>query len=160
MFSFFKKKYEDVSFPKLHVCFKHANGKLPTRGHKFDAGLDLYLSGALTIKPRQGRTFPIGISVCIPMGFVGLILPRSSVSLKGVHVCTGVIDAGYVGEISISVNNMTNNIIRFEAGDRIAQLVLLPIALFDLCATTQDKLDKQAAAISNRGKGGYGSTGK
>lgn len=157
MFDFLKKK--DTT-NELKVCLKHENAVLPTAGHKTDAGLDLYLTGSLVLKPKQGRTFPIGISVCIPEGYVGLILPRSSVSFKGVHVCTGVVDAGYVGEISISVNNMTNNLIKFKPHDRIAQLVIIPVASFTPIPTLQEDLDLTAAEFSNRGNGAFGSTGE
>lgn len=158
MFSFFKKKEETV--PVMLVATKENFGRVPTRGHNSDAGLDLYLTGSLNLKARQGRTFPIGLYLCIPEGHVGLILPRSSISFRGIHVCTGVVDAGFVGEIQITVNNMTNMNYHFEAGDRIAQLVVVPIASLAPVKVKPEDLVIEAAKFSDRGEHGYGSTGK
>lgn len=158
MFSFFKKKEE---MPKVMlVATKEHHGTVPTRGHNSDAGLDLYLTGALSLKARQGKTFPIGLYLCIPEGHVGLILPRSSISFKGIHICTGVVDAGFVGEIQITVNNLTNIDYHFSIGDRIAQLIIVPIASLAPVKVDVEDLVIEAAKFSDRGEQGYGSTGK
>lgn len=136
----------------------------PSRKRDTDAGFDLYLSKCLELKPQEVKTVELELRVNIPKGFVGLILPRSSVSAKGLHVCTGVIDAGFVGKLQVCVKNMHSHSkycyadhdvnLFFYEGDRLCQLVLLPSPLFYL------KQVKEFTKYGDRGEKGVGSSGR
>lgn len=128
----------------------------PTKAHNLDAGFDLYLKKDIYIsKSRDCELVDTGVHVEIPAGYVGLCLPRSSISKKGILIHTGVIDAGYTGSIKISVQSLRaeETCMRFCAGERIAQLVILSLPNFELNEVKQ--LD-----TSERGDHGFGSSGK
>lgn len=151
MFNFLKKM-------KV-ACIDHARYfKEPERKHKIDAGLDLYLPKGFTLKGNASYLAYLNCAVSIPRGYVGLILPRSSISNKGVHICTGVVDSGFVGEIKIVVHNMDKRCKQFESGMRIAQLVIVPCWLGSTYEVEHEDLIK--ITNSERGTDGYGSTGK
>lgn len=137
---------------KLKVKALREGAKLPTRGTEGAAGLDLYCYGPwpLFTSPRK---IPTGIAVEIPAGYVGLIQTRSSSALKGITVFTTVIDADYRGEIFITAKGDEDAVLSLlENGQRIAQLVLLPLPMFE--PEWADELSE-----TERGAGGYGSTG-
>ncbi|MGH2957442.1 MAG: dUTP diphosphatase [Solirubrobacterales bacterium] len=129
---------------------------LPTRAHDSDAGLDLYAAEAASIAPGGRVSVGTGLAVQIPEGLAGLVLPRSGLALKhGVALVNspGLIDSGYRGEIRVLLLN-TDPTLAFKVapGDRIAQLLLVPIAL----ATPRES---DALDASARGRGGFGSSG-
>lgn len=130
---------------------------LPTRAHAGDAGLDLYASEPAHIGPGERWQIGTGIAVEIPDGHAGLVLPRSGLARKhGISVVNapGLIDSGYRGELKVLLlNNDPAEVFRVEPGDRIAQLVVTPVALADPVAA-------EALAGSERGEGGFGSTGR
>ena len=104
-------------------------GETLTRQHNNDAGLDLATPHALTINPGEMTPVDTGIAVAIPNGYVGLVFVRSSIGIK--RRCTlangtGVIDAGYRGTITVALVNNGIHTVEFDAGERIAQLVLVP----------------------------------
>src|SRR3954453_11771331 len=101
---------------------------LPTRAHVDDAGLDLYGLEDLILAPGQGRAAKTGIAIALPKGMVGLVADRSSLAKKGVKIAGGVIDAGYRGEIHIVLWNISAEPIQLKRGERIAQLLILPVA--------------------------------
>ncbi|MBM3666556.1 MAG: dUTP diphosphatase [Actinobacteria bacterium] len=129
---------------------------LPTRAHESDAGLDLYAAEGARISPGGRVSVGTGLAAAIPEGLAGLVLPRSGLALKhGVTLANspGLIDPGYRGEVRVLlINTDQNSEFKVAAGDRIAQLVLVPIAL--ATPLESDPLDSTA-----RGAGGFGSSG-
>ncbi|MDO5726708.1 MAG: dUTP diphosphatase [Bowdeniella nasicola] len=130
--------------------------QLPARAHRGDAGADLCTTIDLVLEPHARVLAPTGIAVAIPHGYVGLIHPRSGLAYRqGLTVLNtpGTIDAGYRGEIRVLLYNAdSGTTIRLAAGERIAQLVIVPVALPSFHeVSTLDQTD--------RGSGGFGSTG-
>ena len=128
----------------------------PTRAHATDAGLDLYSSRGCPINPGERRLVSTGVHVAIPPGYVGMICPRSGLAHKhGLTVLNapGIIDAGYTGEIKVNLHNTGDALQHVDAGDRIAQLVITPIA--DARLVQVDSL-----GTTERGDNGHGSTGQ
>lgn len=129
--------------------------KLPTRGTIDSAGLDIYCPFNITVHADSQKRIPLGIAVEIPKGHMGLLVPRSSMSKTPLRCANsvGIIDADYRGEISIVYENISCSDYMIFRGDRIAQLIIVPIAVVDV---------EKAPTLSEteRGAGGYGSTGK
>jgi dUTP pyrophosphatase len=130
---------------------------LPTRAHEGDAGLDLYACEAAHIGPGERWGVGTGVAVEIPAGHAGLVLPRSGLAREhGITLVNspGLIDAGYRGELRVLLLNVDPaEVFRVEPGDRIAQLVITPIALVEPLETT-------TLGDSARGEGGFGSSGR
>jgi len=129
---------------------------LPTRAHDNDAGLDLYAAEGARIAPGARVSVGTGLAVAVPEGLAGLVLPRSGLALKhGITLINspGLIDPGYRGEVRVVLLN-TDRTMDFHctAGDRIAQLLLVPIA-------TATPMQADALDDSLRGAAGFGSTG-
>jgi dUTP pyrophosphatase len=129
---------------------------LPVRAHEDDAGYDLHAAEAATIAPGERAMIATGIAVELPPRHAGLVVPRSGLAARhGISVVNapGLIDSGYRGEVKVLLLN-TDREQAFEVrpGDRIAQLVVTPIA-------TPDVVEAAELAESNRGSGGFGSTG-
>lgn len=131
---------------------------LPTYGSAMAAGADLYacLSETVTVEPGQTVFVPTGLSMALPDGFVGLIYARSGLACKqdlAPANKVGVIDSDYRGEFIVALHNHGKQTRTIAHGERIAQLVIAPVAQGSFCET--DSLDETA-----RGGGGFGSTGK
>jgi dUTP pyrophosphatase len=126
---------------------------LPTRAHADDAGLDLYAFENGVIAPGGGLLARTGIAIALPAGTVGLVADRSSIAKRGVKTSGGVIDAGYRGEIHIVFRNITTEEVRFERGERIAQLLILP-------CLTPAVLEATDLDETHRGAKGFGSSGR
>lgn len=130
---------------------------LPTRAHEGDAGLDLYACESAHVGPGERWSVGTGVGVEIPAGHAGLVLPRSGLARDhGISLVNspGLIDSGYRGELRVLLlNNDPAETFRVEAGDRIAQLVLVPIALATPVAATE-------LTESARATGGFGSSGR
>jgi dUTP pyrophosphatase len=130
---------------------------LPTRAHTGDAGLDLYACEAAHIGPGERWGIGTGVAVEIPDGHAGLVLPRSGLAREhGISLVNspGLIDSGYRGEVRVLLlNNDPAETFRVSAGDRIAQLVIAPIAL-------AEPVEAATLAESARGEGGFGSSGR
>jgi dUTP diphosphatase len=130
---------------------------LPTRAHEGDAGLDLYSCEAAHIGPGERWSVGTGIGIEVPAGHAGLVLPRSGLARDhGISLVNGpgLIDSGYRGELRVLLlNNDPAETFRVAAGDRIAQLVLVPIAL----ATP---VEAAVLSESARATGGFGSSGR
>lgn len=141
----------------LNVALVRADAKLPTRAHEDDAGLDLYAAEGAHIGPGERWSVPTGIAVEIPAGRAGLVMPRSGLAREhGISVVNspGLIDSGYRGEISVLLlNNDPAETFRVEVGDRIAQLVVVPIEL-------PQPARVESLTDSSRGDGGFGSSGR
>jgi dUTP pyrophosphatase len=129
---------------------------LPSPAHPGDAGLDLYAAESLSLKPSERGAVPTGIAVAIPSGYAGYVQPRSGLALKqglGLINSPGLIDSGYRGEIKVALINLDpENVIHIGRGDRIAQLVVLPVP--EVTLTEVDELSR-----TRRGSGGFGSSG-
>jgi dUTP pyrophosphatase len=128
---------------------------LPTYAKPGDAGLDLTASEALTLEPGDRRLVSTGVAVAIPEGHAGLVLPRSGLAMhKGVTVLNapGLIDSGYRGELKVLLINHGAEAVAIERGERIAQLVIQPVAHARL-------VEVERLPDSARGEGGFGSTG-
>jgi dUTP pyrophosphatase len=130
---------------------------LPSRAHPGDAGLDLYACEAAHIGPGERWSVGTGVGVEIPEGHAGLVLPRSGLARDhGISLVNapGLIDSGYRGELRVLLlNTDPAETFRVEAGDRIAQLVLTPIA-------TPEPVEAAELTESVRGRGGFGSSGR
>lgn len=127
---------------------------LPTRSHPTDAGLDLYALHDVHLYASGRAIVPTGISVAIPAGYYGQIQGRSGLAARdGVVPAGGVIDADYRGEVQVILMNHSRNGWTAKAGDRIAQLVILPIA-------TPGVVEVAELPGTERGDGGLGSTGR
>jgi dUTP pyrophosphatase len=130
---------------------------LPTRAHEGDAGLDLYASEPAHIGPGERWSVGTGIAVQIPEGHAGLVLPRSGLAREhGIALVNspGLIDSGYRGELRILLlNTDPAETFRVNAGDRIAQLLITPIA-------QPAPVEAGELAESGRGDGGFGSSGR
>lgn len=142
---------------ELKVARVSAGAKLPARAHPGDAGLDLYACESAHLGPGERWSVGTGVAVEIPEGHAGLVLPRSGLAKKhGIALVNapGLIDAGYRGELRVLLlNTDPAEIFRVEPGDRIAQLVITPIALAEPVETAD-------LAESTRGDGGFGSSGR
>jgi dUTP pyrophosphatase len=146
-----------VAAVELPVAKLQENAVLPTRAHEGDAGLDLYACEEAHIGPGERWGVGTGVAVEIPNGHAGLVLPRSGLAREhGISLVNapGLIDSGYRGELRVLLlNNDPAEIFRISPGDRIAQLVLVPIAI-------ADPVEAPALADSARGEGGFGSSGR
>ena len=142
----------NINFKKLSVL-----ATVPTRGSASAAGYDLYAASTYNIEIPRGETVKIGtgIAVEIPEGYFGAVFARSGLATKkGLRPANavGVIDSDYRGELIVALHNDSNMTQYVDAGERIAQLVILPYLNVDF--TEVDKLNS-----TDRGEGGFGSTG-
>ena len=139
-----------IRFQKLNPL-----ATVPVQAHPGDAGMDLVSIEAAEIAPGGRRLVHTGLAVEIPVGFEGQVRPRSGLSLMhGITVLNapGTIDAGYRGEIGVVLANFGDSTFVVEPGMRIAQLVIAAVA--EVAIEVSDTLSS-----SERGAGGYGSTG-
>jgi dUTP pyrophosphatase len=129
---------------------------LPTRAYPDDAGLDLYALEAAVLEPGERAGIRTGIALEIPPGQAGLVLPRSGLAMRhGISVVNapGLIDAGYRGEVQVLLlNTDRRSSFSLAAGERIAQLVLVRVQ-------TPAVREVSELAVSERGAGGFGSSG-
>ncbi len=130
--------------------------QLPVYAHPGDAGADLISTQALRLEPGQRALVGTGVSIALPEGFAAFVVPRSGLAAKhGITVVNspGTVDAGYRGEIKVSLLNTDSNAAYDVAvGDRIAQLIVMPV-------TRARFIPVDALGESVRGAGGFGSTG-
>lgn len=141
---------------KLKIKKLTPSAETPTRGSDGAAGWDFYASASEPFNATQIK-FHTGIAVEIPDGYVGLVFPRSSIVRTGLRLgnCVGVIDSDYRGEVT-AVFDVREHYTdaNYRAGDRIFQLVVVPVAQFDGIELVE------ALSKTARGAGGYGSTGR
>ncbi len=142
---------------ELRVRRLSDNAKLPARASSGDAGLDLYATEAARLEPGERASVGTGIAVEIPEGHAGLVLPRSGWAARhGIALVNapGLIDAGYRGEVRVLLLN-TDRTEPFEVaeGDRVAQLLVVQFAVVE-------PVEAETLAESERGEGGFGSTGR
>lgn len=129
-----------------------------TKAHKEDAGYDICSAGDYNILAKQSEVIDTDLYVSIPEGYVGLIKSRSgSAFRRSIEVGAGVIDCGYTGEVKIKLYNLGYNVFRISRGDRIAQMIIIPIYQGD-AEYVEDRKDLESDD-KTRGASGFGSTG-
>ena len=141
---------------------------MPTRAHSTDAGLDLYAKEGFIVRGSRASNAVVGFEACvnvgsaihdtgvhveIPEGYVGMVKSKSGLNVKHGLTAEGVIDCGYTGGIVVKLYNHTGEAYKFNKGDKIAQLVIMPIITPDL--ELVNSLEE-----TERGEGGFGSTGR
>lgn len=126
---------------------------MPSRGHKTDAGFDLRTPNAVTVPAFGSAIVDTGVHVALPCGCAGLLVSKSGLNIKHDITSTGLIDEGYTGSIVVKLYNYGGEDHEFEAGDKVTQLVVMPVVCEPL---------EQVSAFrsSERGDAGFGSTGR
>lgn len=129
---------------------------LPVRAHPTDAGVDLHSAHDCELAPGHRELVGTGVAIALPAGYVGLVHPRSGLAARaGLSIVNapGTVDAGYRGEIKVNLINLDpSETVRINRGDRIAQLIVQQVELWDVVEV--ESLDE-----TDRGDGGHGSTG-
>ena len=131
----------------------HPDAVLPDYSHPGDAGLNLYAVEDGAIAPGGMARFNNGFALEMPFGYVAIVKDRSSMAKNGLHCLGGVFDAGYRGEYNVQLINLGAEPYEVKKGNKIAQLVILPVA--ETVLTEVAELSE-----SSRGMGAFGSTGK
>lgn len=153
------------------VTKRNENAKLPERANLSDAGIDVFYCGekSIVLKPGTSYLFNTGLSIEIPHGYALIVANRSSMAAKrGVIVGACVLDSGFAGEILIDLH-MVNQVldaplhlnpwVEIKPGDKIAQLICIPVVHWLPIEVDGQELYREMKPISNRGEGGFGSTG-
>ena len=137
----------------LYVKALYEDSILPKRQSTIAAGYDICSYEDKVIKPGERDLFSTGISFTVPEGTYGQLAPRSGLAYKsGLHVGAGVIDRDYIGEVKVLLFNLSNTNVHIKKNDRIAQLILHQIV-------TPEVIKVNELNPTNRGEGGFGSTG-
>jgi len=151
------EKYHSYSIELPMTVDEAAGAKVPTYAHETDAAADLYATADQLIKAHTyGNKIATEVKIQLPEGWLAFILPRSSIGAKTplrLSNSVGLIDSGYRGELGVLYDNTSDNDYQINAGDRIAQLLVMPNYRFK--AKVVDIL-----ADSDRGEGGFGASGK
>lgn len=134
--------------------------KLPTKAHKQDAGFDLYTPKDFALGKFDTAIIDTGVHMEIPEGYCGLVVAKSGLHFKWGITTTGLIDCGFTGSIKVRLTRAdyiaeNNQLACFSQGDKIAQIVLLPIADAELVRLLDGTFN-----ASERGDNGFGSTGR
>lgn len=125
----------------------------PERAHSTDAGADLRTLADFTVPPYGSAVVDTGVHVELPHGTVGMVKSKSGLNVKQSIVTEGVIDEGYTGSIVCKLYNHSGERVAFQRGDKIAQLVVLPVRYVDF-----ERVDELGE--TERGSNGFGSTGR
>lgn len=133
------------------------NATLPVYGSEYAAGADLYacIDGEITVNPHETAFIPTGLALELPVGYAGLIYARSGLATKkGLAPANkvGVVDCDYRGEVKVALHNHSEVMQTVSAGERVAQLVITPYL-------TAEFIEKSELSQTERGAGGFGSTG-
>ena len=127
--------------------------KMPTRAFETDAGLDLYAVEGKFIPAHDSAIFDTGVHVELPEGTAGFLKSKSGLNVKHGITSEGVIDVGYTGSIHVKLYNHSDEAYEVKKGDKISQLVILPIKILPL--EVVDSLED-----TDRGSNGFGSSGR
>tara|TARA_R100000808_G_scaffold5977_1_gene17969 strand:+ start:1477 stop:1935 length:459 start_codon:yes stop_codon:yes gene_type:complete len=142
------------------------NARAPERANPSDAGLDVFhnpeKTSTVTLNPGDNAVLPTGIRFGVPHGFMLQVMNRSSMAAKkGLVVGAHCVDSGYDGEVFIDLHNIGNQVRHVHPGDKIAQVVLVPVVPFRALETSSGNLyGWYPITISDRGEGALGSTDK
>jgi dUTP pyrophosphatase len=138
---------------KIKIKKLHPDAILPHYAHEGDAGLDLYAVEDVILWPAERVAVPTGLAIELPQGYVSLIWDKSGLALKeGITTIGGVIEHTYRGEYKVIILNTTSQYYYVKKGEKIAQLLIQPIM-------TAEIEEVQELSQTNRGAGGFGSTG-
>lgn len=139
---------------KIRVKKLQPDAKLPAYGRPGDAGMDFFCSETVTIEPGQRKQIGTGVALEIPEGFVALSWDKSGLSHNhGLHLLGGVFDHTYRGEYKIMLLNTSDQAYTFNAGDKVAQILIQPITTVEI-----EETDQLSETV--RGDHGFGSSGK
>ena len=147
-----------AQFPVVVKIVNQSGNPLPAYATEGSAGMDLcaHIHESVVLEPLERKLIPTGLFIELPTGYEAQIRPRSGLALKQGITCLnspGTIDADYRGEIGVILINVSNEMQVIKTGDRIAQMVIAPV--------TQISWEPASALTpTNRGAGGFGSTGK
>lgn len=130
-----------------------AGAIMPTRAHATDAGLDIYARERQVVPAKESAKFDTGVHIELPVGTVGMLKSKSGLNVNYGLTSEGVIDVGYTGSIVVKLYNNSGYDYTVEAGDKISQLVILPILTPEL-----EIVDEFEA--TDRGNNGFGSSGR
>jgi dUTP pyrophosphatase len=145
----------DAGMVEVGVALLSPHAFLPVKAHPTDAGFDLAVPADCELGPHEHGRIDFEIAIEIPPGWYGQIFGRSSVFHRGLSVHPGVIDADYRGSIQLLIVNQLPTRQVFSRGDRLAQLLVLPVPL-----VTMTQVSVQMLSQTTRGSGGLGSTGR
>lgn len=128
---------------------------MPTRAHDTDAGLDLYcpVGQAQIVPAKESAIFDTGVHVELPLGTAGMVKSKSGLNVNYGLTSEGVVDVGYTGSIVVKLYNHSGYDYKIEEGDKISQLVIVPILTPELELVN-------SLEVTERGDGGFGSTGR
>ena len=140
---------------ELRVACLTPRAWMPHKGYATDAGFDLAIPEEHELPPGVAHRIDLEIVLQIPHGWYGQIFGRSSVFQRGLSVHPGVIDADYRGSVQLLVENRRPQTLRVEAGERLAQLLILPVPRVELRRVSPEEIEP-----THRGTGGFGSTGR
>ena len=137
----------------MKIMLDHNGAKMPTRAHSTDAGLDIYAKEEQVVPANGSTIFDTGVHMELPHGTAGFLKSKSGLNVNHGITSEGVIDVGYTGSIRVKLYNHSDKDYTVKAGDKISQLVILPIwtPLLELVDELED---------TERGDGGFGSTGR
>ena len=138
---------------KLKVKKLRPEAKLPTRAHHDDAGLDIYCYKETVIAAHTTVKVSTGIAYEVPDGYCVFAWDKGSLGSRGIKTLGGVLDSGYRGELFIPLHNLNDNPYTCEAGDKIAQMVIQKVELWEV-------EESEELSETKRGTGSFGSTGK
>jgi dUTP pyrophosphatase len=143
---------------ELQVQLLHPDARAPERTRPGDAGYDLRCVQDFALDPGERKLVPTGVAIALPAGIAGLVVPRSGLAVKhGVSVVNGpgLVDPNYRGELRVVLVNLGAERYEARAGDRIAQLLLVPFVAPEL-----QVVDELPGAGDDRGANGFGSSGR
>ena len=148
----------------LEYSTMHLNVTYPQRSNPSDAGLDIFFSPLnseeVRVVPGQSVVLETGLKFGVPHGYMLEVKNRSSVASKrSLLVGACVIDSGYQNQVFVNLHNVGNEVQTIKPGDKIAQVVMVPVIHFRPCLTDEQELYSFPISISDRGMGGFGSTG-
>jgi len=142
-----------VEFKKLSF-----GATLPSKAHSDDACFDLYTAEYWQLYPGETHAVSTGYNIALPKGYAGLVCSRSGLAANNsvfVLNAPGMVDAGYRGELKVILHNASDDLVTIQAGDRIGQLFIQKVLPF-ICVEVDEFSDEK----TDRGEGGFGSTGQ
>lgn len=137
----------------MKMKIKLDEGAKVTRAHSTDAGLDLYARETQIVSARESAIFDTGVHIELPVGTVGMLKSKSGLNVKRGITSEGVIDVGYTGSVVVKLYNNSGVDYTVNKGDKISQLVVMPILIPEL-----EEVDE--LADTDRGANGFGSSGR
>jgi dUTP pyrophosphatase len=139
---------------KIKIKKLHPDAVLPNYAHPGDVGLDMYSLEDYDLQPGERHLFPVGFALEFENGYAAIVKDKGSLPKNaGIHTMGGVFDAGYRGEYNAYLINLGSETYSIKKGDKIAQLIIYPVAIADL-------EEVEELSDSERGEGRFGSTGR